>query len=47
MLENYNIVSNFISGTTERSPHCHFNDICKMKEILNIRKVNTLLKVDG
>lgn len=47
MLESYKVVSNFISGTTELSPHCHFNDISKMKEIPNIRKVDTLLKVDG
>lgn len=47
MLESYNFVSNFISDTTELSPHCHFNDISKIREILNIRKVHTPLKVDG
>lgn len=47
ILESYKVVSNLISGTTELSPYCHFNDISKMKEILNIRKVDTLLKVDG
>lgn len=45
MLESYKVVSNLISGTPELSPHCHFNDISKMKGILNIRKVDTLLKV--
>lgn len=46
MLESYNVVSSFISDTTELSPPCHFNDLSKMKEILNIRKVDTPLKVD-
>lgn len=47
MWENYKFASNFISATAELSPHCHFNDISKMKEILSIRKVDTLLKTDG
>lgn len=47
MLENCKVASNFISGTAELSPHCHFNDISKTKEILSIRKVDSLLKTDG